>query len=140
MDKRLKIKTSNCDVWITDTYIPTGISQPVIAVVVLHTQNAFLARRTQTVLAGHFFLSHAGISKEELNKSLINMLIINMKKFLDSDWSRAVQLFCNSVQKFVISCSYKLKANKPINDGGMNCSCTHGLSQANKPIKMQKFL
>ena len=47
-----------------------------------------------------------------------------MKKILDSDWSRAVQLhckkMCNSVQNFVISCNYNLKANEP--------------------IKMQKFL
>ena len=61
---------------------------------------------------------------------------------------RAVQLLCNSVQKFVISC--KITISKLIsqskcrrfydNDGGMNCPCTHGLSQANKPFKMQMFL
>ena len=44
-----------------------------------------------------------------------------MKKLLDSDWSRAVQLLCNSVQKsvipifqffsmqkFVVSCNYTI--------------------------------
>ena len=37
-----------------------------------------------------------------------------MKKILDSDWSRAVKLVCDSVQKFIILCNYNLKANKPI--------------------------
>ena len=37
-----------------------------------------------------------------------------MKKLLDYDWSTAVQLLCNSVQKIVISCNYNLKANKSI--------------------------
>ena len=43
-----------------------------------------------------------------------------IKKLIDSDWSRAVQLLCNSakmcnsVQKCVISCNNNLKANKPI--------------------------
>ena len=51
-----------------------------------------------------------------------------MKKLLDYDWSRAVQLLCNSVQKCVISCNYNLKAYKQSkcrsfydNDEDMNC-------------------
>ena len=80
-----------------------------------------------------------------------------MKILLDSDWLRAVQLLCNcpwnchskmcdSVQKFVISCNYNLKANNSKcrsfydNNGGMNCPYTHELSPANKPIKTQKYL
>ena len=43
-----------------------------------------------------------------------------MKKLLDYDWPRAVQLFCNSVQKCLILHNNNLKANEP--------------------IKMQKFL
>ena len=53
----------------------------------------------------------------------------------------------NSMQKFVISCNTisKLISQSKCrsfydNDGGMNCPFTHGLPQANKPIKMQKFL
>ena len=42
-----------------------------------------------------------------------------MKKLRDSDWSRAVELLCNYVQKCVIPCK-NLKANKS--------------------VKMQKFL
>ena len=65
-----------------------------------------------------------------------------MKKLIDSDWSRAVQLLCNSVQKkcnsvqkFVISCNYNFKANTPSkcsfydNDGSMNCQYMHELSR-----------
>ena len=37
-----------------------------------------------------------------------------MKKLLDYDWSRAVQLLGISLQKCVISCNYNLKANKSI--------------------------
>ena len=47
-------------------------------------------------------------------------IIKYMKKLLDYDWSRAVQLICNSVQKCLISCSCNFNANKS--------------------IKMQKFL
>ena len=32
-----------------------------------------------------------------------------MKKFLDSDWLRAVQLLCNFVQKSLIPCNYNCK-------------------------------
>ena len=56
----------------------------------------------------------------ELVKVRLHILIIYMKKFLDYDWSRAMQLLCNSVQECVISCNYNVKANKS--------------------IKMQKFL
>ena len=55
-----------------------------------------------------------------LDVGLNSTVIIYMNKLLDSDWSRAMQLLCNSVQKSVFSCNYILKANKP--------------------IKMQKFL
>ena len=51
---------------------------------------------------------------------IVSNIVIYMKKILDFDWSRTVQLLCNSVEKFVILCNYNLKANKP--------------------IKMQKFL
>ena len=44
----------------------------------------------------------------------LNYLTIYMKNLHDSDWLKAAQLLCNSVQKFVISCNYNLKANKPI--------------------------
>ena len=70
-----------------------------------------------------------------------------MQKLLNYDWSRAVQLLCNSVQKCVISSNYNLKVISKSkfrsfydNDKGMNCPCTHALSQTKKPIKMQKFL
>ena len=56
----------------------------------------------------------------------------------------------NCLQKCVVCNFMQLQSqssNKPIkcrsfygNDGGMNCPCTHELSQANKPIEMQKFL
>ena len=69
-----------------------------------------------------------------------------MKKLRDSDWSRAVELLCNSVQKCVIPCK-NLKANKSVkmqkflyNDWGMNCPCTHELAQANKSVKIHIFL
>ena len=32
-----------------------------------------------------------------------------MKKLLDSDWLRAVQFLCNSVQNFVIPCNHNYK-------------------------------
>ena len=43
-----------------------------------------------------------------------------LKKLLEYDWSTAVQLHCNSLQKCLILCNYDPKANKS--------------------IKMQKFL
>ena len=68
---------------------------------------------------------------------IIRSLIIYIKKLLDSDWSRAVQLLCNSVQKYVISCNYNLKANYQSkcknfydkNECMSNCPCTHELSR-----------
>ena len=41
---------------------------------------------------------------KKINRGTITIVIIYMKKILDSDWSTAVQLICNSVQKSVIPC------------------------------------
>ena len=40
-----------------------------------------------------------------------------MKKLLDSDWLRAVQFLCNSVQNFVIPCNHNYKNVKSDRQG-----------------------
>ena len=61
----------------------------------------------------HIFFAIFDDVHQKLNA---NELIIYIKKLLDSDWSREVQLLCNSVQKcvIVILCNYNLKANMPL--------------------------
>ena len=70
---------------------------------------------------------------------------IYMKKLLDSDWSSAVQFFGTiNLQFRAITISKLISQSKCRtfydNHGGTNCPCTHELSQANKPIKMQGLI
>ena len=56
------------------------------------------------------------------------LAIIYMKKLFDSDWLRAMQLLCNSVQKCVIPCNCnckKIQSDWPRNIAIQNKPITH---------------
>ena len=67
---------------------------------------------------------------------IIALLIVYMKTLLDSDWLRAVQLLCNSVQKRVILCRNLLF--RAITTTKMQPDCPRDNANQNKLITRNK--